>query len=325
MGQQQVDLALTEAILQDPFNHPMAELIANQHDEDEPNSATLDPSHSLHSHHEEKEADDNDELHDGEAKAASPFIASVGAASPAGERLSVRRPSSAPGRMREAADRNGTMKLFSLFKALTHQIKQEVKEIPAFDEDEYNLQRRQQQQQNKQPDIKETTTTTTTAATTAPPDTTNWQSLYEEMKAKADTAEEGRIYLDGVVADLQRQLTNESDRHMQQLMHCRCTEWEAKHDTLTTQLDDEAGKRQAAEAERDRLVDEMAALKQYQTAQNAIRNGEVKEMRRKANEKEQECKELTTQTRRSTRTHRANERHAARGHTGQAGQGGNGG
>ena len=294
VGQHQVDLALTEAILQDPFNHPMAELVVNAHEDEDHSDLTPSPRPMQ----EEKEADDD--LHDGEAKAASPFISSTVSSSPETEQRSIRRPTSAPQRMREASERNGTVKLFSMFKALTHQIKQEVTEIPAFDENskQHKQPTHPQDVRSKQPHVSDaeaqlTAVNMTVAASIS--DSAHWQSLYEDMKGKAETAEEGRIYLDGVVADLQRQLMNDGDRHMQQLMNCRCKEWEDKYDTLHIQLDDELKRRQVAEAERDTAAEEIAALKQYQAAQNSIRDGEVREMRRKATEKEQQCSELTTQ------------------------------
>ena len=253
-------LALTEAILQDPFNHPMTSVIAREQELDgEPLSPFQQGRARLGKQQEEKERDDEDgdEANNSFPAFTPTFLEpSDGSSSPTMERRRLaaaaaaaaasRRPSSAPGGLRPRAS-TSTMNsgVFRLIRdamlLVNQQIKSQVEEVPAFDEDSRSRSG-SQQEQSAAADRAVTASLSSAEA--------EWQQRYEELKQRSD---EDRQYQDAVLADLSRQLQEEQERKLTLLMQCRCREYEGRLEELAARLEEEQRGRTLAQEEKQQV------------------------------------------------------------------------
>ena len=242
-----VDLDLTEAILQDPFNHPMAAYVAREHAHD--TSSPVAPVKTLPCS-EEKEQDDETN-HDG-LEPLPLFLAPGGSFGPS---PAASRPGSAAGKGMSAP---GTMSrdFFRIFKetmrVVNQQIKSEVSEVPAFDEGGGGgasaPAAAKPRRSSRERRVSEKAQVLDEAGQVAA-----MKAAMEEAERERMREHEGRMYLDGVVADLQRQLQEAAQGKMDALMRCRCRELEGKAEALAMRVEEEVRGRQVVEEEKKQL------------------------------------------------------------------------
>ena len=214
-----VDFELTEAILQDPFNHPMAALVAREAEDNDASNAFLHgeamSSLAAKMHDHEEKQNDSDAPGDDQADPST---------------LSQHR------------------ELFPLFKAammaVNAQIRTEVRVVPAFEPSPLTVKRTLGGQG---PSSRRVSGGDVEAQLKA------MREAMEEAERERVREAEARAYTDGVLADTQRALQEAVEGKMDALMRCRCKEMEGKAEALAIRVDEEVKARTAVEDEKRQL------------------------------------------------------------------------
>ena len=249
-GSGDVDLDLTEAILQDPFNHPLAAMVARSHEDEEGSSPFPLPT-AEKAGYEEKVAEGSD---------ASPATTPPIFLSRGPELLAAPVPLPPAPRGSVSMHRD----VFRIFKqtmmTVNEQIKAEVQKVPAFVPSPPGQGRGLGEEGVGGVGEVGGGVRGGGGGRGSKVVVRDFDGELEAMREAMEEAErermaeaEGRAYLEGLLADVQRQLQEAVEGKMDVLMRCRCKELEGKAEELAMRVEEEVRVRQRVEEEKQQL------------------------------------------------------------------------